>query len=72
MISASKWPDRVAAAHRCWLRKAKSSWSDRETPHSAATFSAVSAIESTPKRSRITGLTKRHPSTTVLKTNILM
>ena len=43
-----KTPGLRAAAARCWLRSAKRSWSGREIACSAATFSAVSAIESMP------------------------
>ena len=60
-ISSVKRPAAIAAAARCWLRSANASWSARETLNSAATFSAVSGIESMPYFAFISGLTKRQP-----------
>ncbi len=60
-ISSARRPSFIAAAARCWLRSAKVSWSAREILKSAATFSAVSGIESTPCFAFISGLTKRQP-----------
>ena len=60
-ISSASRPAATAAAARCWLRSANASWSARDTLKSAATFSAVSGIESTPHFAFISGLTKRHP-----------
>ena len=51
----------MAAAARSWLRSANASWSARLTLKSAATFSAVSGIESTPYVPFSNGLTKRQP-----------
>jgi hypothetical protein len=48
VISASKKPDSCAATAFNWLASAMRSWSSREMPKSAATFSAVSGMESTP------------------------
>ena len=47
-ISSASRPSAMAAPARCWLRTANASWSARATLHSAATFSAVSAIECVP------------------------
>ena len=60
-ISRSKRPDCCAAEAFACERSAKASWSARDTPHSAATFSAVSGIESVPYICFISGFTKRHP-----------
>lgn len=60
-ISSAKKPDSCAAAARCWLRKAIASCSSRLTLYSCATFSAVSAIESTPCSAFMRGLTSRQP-----------
>jgi hypothetical protein len=60
-ISSVSRPSATAAAARCWLRSANASWSARDTLKSAATFSAVSGIESTPYFAFISGLTKRQP-----------
>ena len=49
------------AAAFCWERKAKASWSWRETWYCSATFSAVSGIESVPCIVRIRLFTKRQP-----------
>ncbi len=46
---------------RCWLRTANWSWSARLMPKSAATFSPVSGIESTPYSDFRRGFTKRQP-----------
>ncbi|MOA18466.1 hypothetical protein D3C78_1387850 [compost metagenome] len=51
----------MAAPVFCWLRRAKASWSARETLNCAATFSAVSGIESTPNSFFMMALTKRQP-----------
>jgi len=61
-ISRAKKPDAMAAPARCWLRHANRSWSAREMPNSAATFSPVSGIESTPYCALNSGFTKRQPS----------
>ena len=50
-----------ARAHRCWLRRAKASWSSRVTPNCRATFSAVSPMEYGWWRALSLGLMKRHP-----------
>ncbi len=60
-ISRLKKPAALAFAQRCWLRSANASWSARATLKSAATFSAVSGIESTPYCAFISALTKRQP-----------
>jgi hypothetical protein len=54
-ISAARRPEAWAASARCWLRRAKASWSAREIPCSAARFSAVSGIESMPYCRSIAG-----------------
>ena len=43
-ISASNRPAAIAAAARCWLRRAKASASSRVMPSTRATSSAVSGI----------------------------
>ena len=60
-ISLGEEPVRLRLAARCWLRRAKASWSARDTWKSCATFSPVSGIESVPYRSFIALLTKRQP-----------
>ena len=60
-ISSASLPFSIAAEARAWLRSAKASWSARLTWNSAATFSAVSGIASTPYFSFISLLTKRQP-----------
>ena len=60
-ISPSKKPLFCAASALVWLASAMRSWSARDTLYSAATFSAVSGIESTPNAAFIFGLTKRQP-----------
>ena len=60
-ISTARRPASSAAAARCCERSAKASWSARAIRCSAATFSAVSAIESIPWSAAIRGLTKRQP-----------
>ncbi|MNP20096.1 hypothetical protein D3C76_1126570 [compost metagenome] len=47
-ISLARRPLAWAAAARCWLRRAKASWSAREMLNCSATFSAVSGMESMP------------------------
>ena len=47
-ISPSNQPLAWTAPARCWLRRAKASWSARLIWKSVATFSAVSGMESTP------------------------
>src|SRR5690606_41720408 len=50
VVISSAWrPERRAAAAFCCERRAKASWSSRVTPYLAATFSAVSPIESVPR-----------------------
>ncbi len=41
-------PRATAAAVRCWLRRARASWSSREIPYWSARFSAVSPMASVP------------------------
>ncbi|MCY1361318.1 hypothetical protein D9M69_479790 [compost metagenome] len=60
-ISLARRPLAWAAAARCWLRRAKASWSSREMLNCSATFSAVSGMESMPNWPFISGLTKRQP-----------
>ncbi len=60
-ISRSNTPAALAAAQRCWLRKASASWSARLMPNSTATFSAVSGMVSMPYCAFILPLTKRQP-----------
>jgi hypothetical protein len=60
-ISASKTPDCCAATAFCCDASAMRSCAARSMRKSVATFSAVSGIESTPKRSCISLLTKRQP-----------
>ena len=60
-ISSASRPFACALAARCWLRSANRSWSSRRSSKSAATFSAVSGIESIPYCCFSTGLTNRHP-----------
>ena len=60
-ISASNRPAVCAASALDWLANAILSWSRRLMPNSAATFSAVSGIESTPYCAFMTALTKRQP-----------
>ncbi|MCY1297258.1 hypothetical protein D9M70_466910 [compost metagenome] len=60
-ISLARRPLAWAAAAFCWLRRAKASWSARAMLNCAATFSAVSGIESMPNCACIAGLTKRQP-----------
>ena len=74
-VSPSKKPALCAACQRSCERSAKASWSARDTLNSAATFSAVSGIESMPYCCFISGLTKRQPmvvsSTFTLRENAL-
>ena len=60
-ISAANNPAACAASARCWLRNANWSWSSREMAWSAATFSAVSGMDSTPNSRSSRGLAKRQP-----------
>ena len=60
-ISSARRPAAIASAARCCERSAKASWSARAIANSAATFSAVSGIESIPYFAFISGLTKRQP-----------
>ncbi len=60
-ISSASRPSACALAARCCDRYAKASCAARSTPNSAATFSAVSGIESMPHPLRISGLTSRQP-----------
>ncbi len=60
-ISSARRPAAIAASARSWLRSANASWSARATLNSAATFSAVSGIESIPYFAWVSGLTNRQP-----------
>ena len=61
VISASNTPLRCATIARACEASAMRSCASRVMPNSAATFSAVSGIESMPWRSFISLLTKRQP-----------
>jgi hypothetical protein len=52
MISSRNSPRACAAAARSWERAAKASWSARETPYLAATFSDVVPIGTRQSRAR--------------------
>jgi len=60
-ISASKKPRCCAASVFCWLASAMRSCASRSMRYSAATFSAVSGIESMPYCALSSGFTKRQP-----------
>ena len=59
--SSAKRPAASAAAQRRWLSSANASWSARLTPQRSATFSPVSPMLSSGKRSAMRGLGKRQP-----------
>ena len=61
MISAARRPSAWAAAVFSWLHREKRSWSSRLMENSAARFSAVSGMVSTPYSSFIRLLTNRQP-----------
>jgi hypothetical protein len=61
VISRARWPAFWAATALSWLASAMRSCASRSMWNSAATFSAVSGMESTPYSSFMRLLTKRQP-----------